>query len=206
MSPPIEDVTGVILVGGKSRRMGADKALLRVDGRTLTEIVVEAVRLVVPRVILVGGPAERFADLGLPVHPDVYPGSALGGLYTGLLAAGTRHIFAVACDMPFPDVALIRHLLSLREGHDVVVPRRGGLVEPLFAVYSRRCQGPMKSLLEAGNYRIYDFFADVRTLYVDEGDLERLHVDGASFANVNTPEEYRRIVSKRPPPRQRPGS
>ena len=76
------DITGVILVGGKSRRMGRDKAFLEVAGKPLIERVLEVFRNSFTQVILVGNREERFAGYGLPVLPDIYPGSALGGLYT----------------------------------------------------------------------------------------------------------------------------
>ncbi len=175
--------------------MGSDKALLQVGGRPMLEIVVDALAQVTSRILLVGSPRQRFVHLGLPAVPDIYPGSALGGLYTGLHEAGTQFIFAIACDMPFPSAALIRHLVSLREGHDVVVPRRGCHFEPLFAVYSQGCLDPMQRLLEAGNFRIFDFYPEVRTLYVDEGELAALDHDATAFININTPEEYRRVLS-----------
>jgi molybdopterin-guanine dinucleotide biosynthesis protein A len=196
------DVTGVVLVGGKSRRMGTDKALLAVGGRPLYRIALDALRQVVPRLLLVGGPpgggaaGGRFAGEEVPVVEDVYPGSSLGGLHAGLLRAGTPYIFALACDMPSPGPALIRQLLSLRGGCDVVVPRREGRMEPLFAAYSRVCLGPMEHLLAAGNHRIFDFFPEVRTRVVEGEELERLDAGGASFVNLNTPGEYRRLREK----------
>jgi molybdopterin-guanine dinucleotide biosynthesis protein A len=188
------EVAGIVLVGGKSRRMGTDKALLPLKGEPLVELVAGAVGAVVARVLLVGGPAERFAGMGLPVVEDVYPGSSLGGLYTGLLRAETPHVLAVACDMPFPNRVLMRHLVSLREGHDVVVPRRGRFLEPLCAVYSRECLPHMREMLEAGNFRIDDFYGRVRVRHVEGRELEALDAGGSAFVNVNTPDEYRRIL------------
>ena len=85
MPEPLKhDITGVILVGGKSRRMGRDKAFLDVAGKSLFERVLEVFRESFDRIVLVGDREERFAAYGLPVLPDIYPGSSLGGLYTGL--------------------------------------------------------------------------------------------------------------------------
>lgn len=173
--------------------MGTDKALLQVGGRPLFRRVVAALADVTPRVILVGGPVERFGDVGLPVYPDLRPGSALGGLHTGLSLAGTPWIVVLACDMPYPNPRLIRHLTTLREGCDAVVPRRGSFVEPLCAAYSRECLGPIGELLEAGRFRFQELFLRVRTRYVEGEILERLDRDGRSFLNINTPEDLREL-------------
>ncbi len=193
---PFEDTTGVVLVGGQSRRMGTDKALMPMspgDGRPLYQAIVATLAEVLPRVILAGGPVARFAGSGLPVHPDRFPGSSLGGLYTGLSQARTPYVFVLACDMPFVPPGLIRGLLSLRPGADAVVPRRADRVEPLCAVYSRACLPHMRRLLEEGGHRILDFFSEVRVRYLEGEDLDRLDPEGRAFINLNTPEDLRRF-------------
>jgi molybdopterin-guanine dinucleotide biosynthesis protein A len=189
----IHDMTGVILVGGKSRRMGKDKAFLKVAGTPLFERVLEVFRESFERVLLVGDREERFAGYGLPVVPDIYPGSALGGLYTGLSQAPSEHIFVASCDLPFPNGALLRHLCSLREGYDAVVPLTADGYEPLFAVYAKSCLGPMQALLESGNFCVYDFYPQVRVRYVSSAELAHLDRDGRAFVNLNTPEELEKI-------------
>src|SRR5512138_3186509 len=142
MKERIPDVTGVVLVGGRSARMGSDKALLTVEGRPLYRIALDALRGAgLSRLLLAGGGRARFEEEAVAVVEDVHPGSSLGGLHAGLLSAGTGWIFALACDMPSPSPGLIRQLLSLREGFDVVIPGRDGRLEPLFAAYSRACLG-----------------------------------------------------------------
>lgn len=192
-SGKINDITGIILVGGQSRRMGQDKAILPVDGVPLYERVLEVLARVFPRVLLVGGREERFRDRDVTVVPDIYPGSALGGLYTGLLHAGTERIFVAPCDLPFPNEAIIRHLCSLSEGFDAVVPETGQGMEPIFAVYAKSCLGPMKDLLERDNFRIYDFYPKVRVRYVPNETLRLLDPDGTAFLNLNTPDDILRM-------------
>lgn len=188
----LPDITGVILVGGKSRRMGRDKAFLPIAGRPLFEGVLEVFRGCFDRIVLVGDRAERFARYGLPVLPDIYPGSALGGLYTGLYRSTTEHVFVGACDLPFPNEAVVRHLCSLKSGFDAVVPRVEHGFEPLFALYAKRCLGPMRELLEGGHYCAYGYYPKVRVRYVHPEELRPLDRDGRSFVNVNTPEEFDR--------------
>jgi molybdopterin-guanine dinucleotide biosynthesis protein A len=187
---PYADVTGVILAGGRSLRMGRDKARLEVDGVTFFAKLAALFRELFPQV-LIAGERPDLAGPELPYIPDRYPGSALGGLYTGLASAATPFIFAASCDMPFPSAELIRLIVDQRADYDVVVPHTPAGLEPLFAVYGKSCLTPMRDMLEQGHYRIYDFFPQmhVRELAVGELPLgwER------ALCNVNTPEDYLRI-------------
>jgi molybdopterin-guanine dinucleotide biosynthesis protein A len=187
---PYADVTGVIMAGGRSSRMGQDKARLEVEGTTFFARVAAVFRELFPQV-LIAGERPDLAGPDLPYLPDRYPGSALGGLYTGLAAAETPFIFVAPCDMPFPSADLIRLILDQRAGYDVVVPRTPAGLEPLFAIYSKNCLTPMRDMLERGHYRIYDFFPQMRVRELADSELpagwER------ALRNVNTPEEYQRI-------------
>lgn len=187
------NITGVILVGGKSRRMGQDKAFLKIDGTPIFERILKPFMASFPRVMLVGDREERFAGYGLPIVPDIYPGSSLGGVYTGLHHATTEYIFVASCDLPFPNVAILRHLCSLVTGFDAVVPATVHGYEPLFAAYAKTCLGPIRTLLESGDCCAYAYYPQVRVREVREDELARLDPDGKAFVNVNTPEEFARI-------------
>lgn len=173
--------------------MGKDKAFLEFSGKALFERVLEIFRESFDRITLVGGRHERFGSYGLPVLEDIFPGSALGGLYTGLFHAQTEHIFVSSCDLPFPNKGVLEYLCSLRNGYDAVVPAADYGFEPLFALYAKACLGPMKGLLESGNYCVYDFYPQVRIRNVPTGELTHLDKDGKSFLNINTPEEFHRL-------------
>jgi molybdopterin-guanine dinucleotide biosynthesis protein A len=191
MTATRSDITGIILVGGKSRRMGTDKAFLDFGGQTLFEKVFEAFETTFPTIALVGGGAARFAAYDLPVWPDLYQGSAMGGLYTGLYHAETEHIFVSSCDLPFPSSEVIHYLCSLAdEHHDAVVPLHDYGYEPLFAVYSKRCLKAMKAMLEKPNYCVYDLYPEIMVRDVTEEELRSVIKGPFSFLNVNTPAEY----------------
>lgn len=187
------DITGVILVGGKSRRMGKDKAFLKVDGKPLFERVLDVFRESFAQVVLVGNREECFTGYGLPVLPDIYPGSSLGGLYTGLHNATTEYVFVSSCDLPFPNTDVLRYLCSLRNGYDAVVPTTANGYEPLFALYSKSCLGPIKRLLDSGDFCAYAYYPQVRVRYVAHEELARFDRDGKAFLNINTPEEFAKI-------------
>jgi molybdopterin-guanine dinucleotide biosynthesis protein A len=190
------DVTGVILVGGRSARMGRDKALLPFEGATLFEKALDVLKRHLETIFLVGDRPERFAKYGLRVYPDIFPGSALGGLHTALYRATTPFVFVSPCDLPFASPDVLQYLLSLREGRDVVVPMASGYPEPLFALYSRNCLEPMRELLESGNFRIFDFYPRVRVRRVPGAELAPIAGSERAFLNVNTMEEYERILGE----------
>lgn len=190
------DVTGILLVGGRSSRMGRDKAFLPFRGAPIFETVLNVLKRHLEMVILVGDRPERFAGYGLTVLPDIYPGSALGGLYTGLHAAVTPYIFAAPCDLPFASPEVLAYLLSLRSGYDAIVPMTGEHPEPLFALYSKTCLEPIRKLLEARNCRVYDFFPHIRIRRVEESELALIANSDKIFQNVNTAEEYDRLLEE----------
>lgn len=187
------DITGIILVGGKSRRMGNDKAFLEVAGKPLFERVLAAFRECFDRIILVGNREERFAGYDLPVVPDIYPGSALGGLYTALKHATTEYVFVSSCDLPFPSTTIIRRVCALAHGFDAVVPVTPAGFEPLFALYGKACLGPILEHLERQNFCVFDFYPQVRVRYVSGAELAELDPEGKAFLNVNTPEELEKV-------------
>ena len=190
------DITGVILVGGKSRRMGTDKAFLKVDDIPIFERVLSVFRRCFQRVVLIGDRAERFQAYALPVLPDSYPGSSLGGLYTGLELATTPYVFVSSCDLPYALAGIVRHLCSLREGFDAVVVTTSQGYEPLFALYAKGCLPAIKALLDSGRYCAYAFYPQVNVRFVPYGEIAPLDPDGRAFLNVNTPEEFAQTGGK----------
>ena len=190
------DITGVILVGGRSRRMGRDKAFLELEGTPFFERVLAVFEESFDRVVLVGDREERFDGYGLPVLSDIYPGSALGGIYTGLHHAATEYVFVSSCDLPFINEKVLRYLCSLKEGYDAVVPTYTDCYEPLFALYAKSCLEPIRTLLENGNFCAYAYYPQVRVRYVAYEELAEFDKDKRAFLNINTPEEFARIGGK----------
>ncbi|OAT79876.1 molybdenum cofactor guanylyltransferase [Desulfotomaculum copahuensis] len=197
-------VTGVVLAGGNSSRMGANKALLKLAGRRLIERVVCALQNAFGRVMLVVNNFDDYRCLGLPMVSDVYPGRGpLSGIHAGLLHAKTPYIFVAACDLPLADARLARHMAALAPGSDVVIARSGGCLEPLFAVYSRECLAPVENLLRSGRRcRVVDFFPMVRIKYIDRADFPPGIDAERVFLNINTPADLQRAGSYLPAGRE----
>jgi len=181
-------VSGVILAGGQSRRMGFNKAFLEVGGRPIIERVIEKVALISKEILLVTNTPDEYAHLGYPALPDAYPGmGALGGIYSGLKAARNPYALVVACDMPFLSAPLLRYMTLLAPGHDAVVPRTDKGIEPLHALYSKACLPAMEQLLDKNKLRIIAFYSQVRVRYVEQEEIETLDPKHLSFFNVNSP-------------------
>lgn len=186
MTDTCTDVTAVILAGGRSRRMGQDKATIEIAGETLFARTLATMRRLFSRVLIAGNRPD-LVRADVPCVPDIYPGSALGGIHGGLSAAPTDWIFVAPCDLAFPDPDLVRIILGHKEGHDIVVIKTPDGLEPVFALYHKNCLAAMEKMLEQGNYRIYDFYDQVRVCYLD---AEILPVSWKiALLNLNTPED-----------------
>jgi len=188
-------VSGIILAGGRSSRLGQDKALLKIDGQPLVARTVDRLSCLSDDLLVVTNAPKRFERLALRVRliQDEQPGrGALMGIYTGLGAARYGHALALACDMPFLSEPLLRYMVSLVEGYDVVVPCLDGLLEPLHAIYSQDCRPAMARLLEQGRHQIVAFFGDVRVRKVLAAEIDRFDPLHLSFLNINTPADWER--------------
>jgi molybdopterin-guanine dinucleotide biosynthesis protein A len=202
-------VSGVVLAGGQSKRMGANKAFLDVGGRPIIERVLEQVSLVAKEVILVANAPNEYAHLDCPVVPDVFSGKgALGGVYSGLKAARNPQVLVVGCDMPFLSAALLRYMILLAPGYDIVVPRTEKGIEPLHALYAKTCLPIMERMLQHNNLKIVAFFSQFRVRYVEQSEVEVLDPRHLSFFNVNTPDDLewaRRMATEVDMSRRRKG-
>jgi len=186
------------MAGGKSRRMGQDKAWVELEGRPIVARVIDVLREVADEVFIVAND-PRFAALGLRVVPDRFPeGGALGGIATGVGAAVHDRVLIAACDMPFLRADLWRVLIAQSEGADAVVPKVGGEYETLHALYTKACLGPMERALASGRMRVISFFPEVRVREVAEADLRAVDPELRSLTNVNTPEELAAAMLGRP--------
>ncbi len=194
------DVSGIVLAGGMSRRLGRTKAIETVGGERLIERVLQRLSLVAEETLVVVANPEQAGTLLLPetarVVVDLYPGKgALGGIFSGLKHCRTGWGIVVACDMPFVNIDLIRHMLSLRECSDAVVPVLNNYSEPTHAIYSRRCLGAMERSVQDNNLKIISFFDDVRVRYLPQADVELYDPEHLSFFNVNTKEDLARALA-----------
>jgi molybdopterin-guanine dinucleotide biosynthesis protein A len=190
----IPRVSGVILAGGRSRRMGGSpKALLPFGGRPLIEHIAETLRSVLSDCLVVTNTPELYASLGLPMVGDVFAdGGSLGGLYSGLRAAPGDAALCVASDMPFLSAPLLRYLSARAGEADAVIPEAAGGPQTLHAVYRKACLPAMERRLRAGQLKIVDLLDDLRVVRVTASDLRPFADPDLAFMNLNTPEDLAR--------------
>jgi molybdenum cofactor guanylyltransferase len=200
-NPPtqrLQEVTGVILAGGKSTRYGGNKAFALIDGIALIERVIQVMSSVFSDLLLITNTPEEYTHLHLPMVQDLIKGlGPLGGIYTGLKSISGEAGFFVACDMPYLCAPLIRHIVRLQGDSDAVVPRLGWMVEPLHSLYALTCIDAIEALIRSGNCQILQFFQKVRVRYVDEEVLRTFDPQLRCLANVNRPEDLPQGGSKK---------
>lgn len=188
---------GIVLAGGRSARFGHDKLTEVFGGCTLLEKVVECVASLVDEVVIVtagDGVISEFEGLpSIRVVTDLFPGKGpLVGLYTGLKESRSQLNLVVAADMPFLCAGLLRHMLELADGFDVVVPRIGDKVEPLHAVYAASCLPRIEAMLAEGELGVYRLIPRLTARYIEEGEVAAIDPERRSFFNVNTEDDLRR--------------
>jgi molybdopterin-guanine dinucleotide biosynthesis protein A len=191
----VEQISVIVLAGGASQRMRTNKALLPVGGQeTLISRVVANLRPLTDDIILVSNAPDLYANLDVRHTSDTFVGAGpLAGLHAGLLVARHRWSFVAACDMPLVDHRLVRYMVLLTEGYDVVAPKVGEAIEPLHALYSQACLPAIEFHLQAGQRRVISFFPKVRVRYAAEREIAIFDREGHSFANANTPEDWDRL-------------
>ncbi|MDQ7781886.1 MAG: molybdenum cofactor guanylyltransferase [Desulfomonilaceae bacterium] len=189
-------ISGIILAGGGSRRMGGiNKALLQVGGRPIVERAAIVLREILPEVLLITNSPQEYEFLGLPMFRDLIPGrGALGGLYTGLNKCSSDRALLVGCDMPFLNKAVVSYMIKLAqtEYHDILIPRVKSKLQPMHAIYSRRCLVPIEDHMNCRDLRILDFFHLVDVQEIPETDLYPYDPDCRFVMNINTPRDLER--------------
>src|SRR5437867_6778828 len=195
--------SGFVLAGGRSRRMGSNRALLPLAGRGLVD---RAIDLLEPHVdeTFVVGPPESFPALHVPVRPDeIRQAGPLGGILTGLRHARFENSLVLGVDLPFLTGEILERVLKAAGSRDVdvTIPRYHDTQETLCGVYSRRCITPIEGMLMAGQKSVLELLGRVRTQVLEEDVLQDLLVSDPFF-NINTREDYaeakRRVAHPHP--------
>jgi molybdopterin-guanine dinucleotide biosynthesis protein A len=190
-----------ILAGGKSRRMGHDKALMPFLGRPLIWRIIERLRSLSDDMFVMTTRPADYAFLDVPIHSDlVKPGQgSLLGLYNSLLTARKPFVAIVGCDMPFASPALFAYERDVMDATDadVVIPSTSVGLEPLHAVYRRAtCLPVLEAALEAGERKIIAWFPEVKVHILPDEVTASYDQHQLTFWNLNTPEEYRQAEAR----------
>lgn len=182
--------TAIVLSGGRSVRMGEDKANLELSEQTLLSRVVQKLSLICPEVIIAGGEQSLTDGFGPDVRWVADPSGSVGplaGITAGLRAARHDACLIVACDMPFLNPALLSHLIDRLGTFDAVVPISHGVSQYLHAAYSRSAAPAAQALLRLEARSVRELLVRLQVLYLSEEHCARFDPDGLSCFNMNTP-------------------
>ena len=189
-------VTGIILAGGKSSRLGRDKAWEDVGGQRIIDRVIGALQSSCHEVLIIGDRPERQNELSLPKciqyrSDDLKGRGSIGGLYTGLKASDTLWSLVVACDMPFISRELIRFMLSIisKNRCDAIVPVINGRYQPTHALYNSTCIPFIEKNILSGNFRMDSYFDEIYLEEISEDVINSIKGAELSFFNVNTEDD-----------------
>jgi molybdopterin-guanine dinucleotide biosynthesis protein A len=193
--PPHDDITALILAGGRSLRMGVDKAFIEVDGVTLIERVHGVLKPLFAEVLTAAGTADtkRGPFPGRVVYDETPDQGPLGGLVSGLKAAKTPWLFMVACDMPYLDPRVIEGVVSeRRDGLLAVVPESKGGLESCHALYARAALPVIEQAMAAGERAPYRLFEKLNARIVAKAAIAAIDPTFRALSNLNTPDDLKR--------------
>lgn len=184
------NTTSIVLAGGRGSRLGKEKHTEEVAGESLIERTIGNLSLLSTEILIVISNRQSkstfssYAEAKTVV--DLYPGKGpLVGIYTGLVHSSNFHNLAVACDMPFLNLDLLRYMIDLSPGFDVIMPRIDDYKEPLHAVYTKNCLPSIESLIKGGSFKISDLLDSVSVRYVEKDEIDRFDPEHLSFFNIN---------------------
>jgi molybdenum cofactor guanylyltransferase len=183
----------IILSGGKSSRMGTNKALLKLNEKTTIERMVDTLKIYFDDIILVTNDMESYQFLGVKMVSDHYPGKGpLAGFHAGLMASDYDVNFITACDMPFISGELAANLVNMIDYHDALVPVINGKMQTLCGVFQKKNVTKIEECIENGRLPIKQLLDHLNVLYVTEKELQAYtNIDlERVFFNMNHPHEY----------------
>lgn len=186
-------ITGIVLAGGKSSRMGSDKSKMILNGKTLIEYSIQALRPLCEKVVISSN-NNIYDYTGCEVWPDELPdGSPMVGIYSCLKRSPTEYNLILSCDMPLINTSLLEYLLENATGSDITVPIHGNnLIEPLCGIYKRTCIPVLKNFIDKGNYRLNEFIRSASHRLVEVG--QTIDFPENLFSNINTQDEFRNLL------------
>jgi molybdopterin-guanine dinucleotide biosynthesis protein A len=189
-------MTSIILAGGKSSRLGRNKALQVIEGKSLIQWVVDHLAILTTEIIIATAHGEAIpcsSAVRIKTVGDIYPGKGpLGGIHSGLIASSSSWAIVVGCDTPFLSIGLLEYMTQVLADSDVALPRIGEMIEPLCAVYSKSCLASIQELLEQDERRIRKLFSIVRVKYVEEDEINSFDPKHLSFFNINSQDDLDR--------------
>lgn len=201
------DITGIILSGGKSKRMGTNKSFLKIDGKTVIERTVDLMKGLFDRVLLITNEPEQYEFLNLEIYQDIYKNvGPIAGIHSGLIHSGTDKNFIISCDMPLITKNVIEFIIKKQTGKSITITKADGFIQQLCGVYSKEVIPEIENLIEnktsdvqVGNHKcsckvlqlVQNIDSDIINIETEYEDYEK-----GMFLNMNRPEDYENLKSR----------
>lgn len=187
-----QSVSGFVQAGGKSLRMGQNKALLKLGEIKLIEYSIKALSSVVSEVGIITNTPELYKDFGVLCYRDVWPNlGPMAGIYAALKYSNSDYVVTIACDMPFVSTELLKILFEHKEDYQICVPLDfNGELQPLCAIYHKSCQNKILSLIENSKYAPRELFSLVKTRIIPFEKFSHLNFARHFFENINSPKDF----------------
>lgn len=191
-----DHITGIILAGGKSSRMGQDKGLMLFNGQSFIDHAVQIVKDVCNSVIIITN-QDGYERLNIPVYNDIIKAKGpAAGVYTGLYYSKTQYNLIIGCDMPFLSSEFLGYLLSqIDEKADAIVPEYENRSQPLCAVYSKSCLSQFKQFIQNGQLKMKEIIRQLHTKHVIIDETSGFYSSNL-FTNINTQKELKIIKNR----------
>jgi molybdenum cofactor guanylyltransferase len=178
--------TGVILAGGRSSRMKFNKAFAQVGGKSVIKIIIEKFEPFFDETIIVSNDPELYEQFELPIYKDIFPRMGpVSGIHSGLVHARYDSAFILGCDIPFVNMQLVEYMLGCQQDYDSVVPEIDSYLQPLSAVYSRKCIPILSACLETNRVKLIRIFEELQAKILPREILEKYGIVEEMFLNVN---------------------
>lgn len=204
----MSDIIGVILCGGISSRMGMNKSLLKIENKTLIEIIYERIKKVFDKIIISTNEPDDYSFLPIEKIKDIYPNlGPLSGIHSSLSYVNEDKIFIISCNTPFITTSLIKHLLTIQTDEPIIIPKAKDKVQYLIGIYSKEILPIAQEVLDANTIakRIYEekkLFTFSIENFIERVGAEIVNVENEIFYfsdlffNMNTPEDYEYVKEK----------
>lgn len=192
------DIPIAILAGGKSRRMGRDKAFVELEGMPMIQWVITAVKECSINPLIIANEPDRYGGFGLPVYSDIIPGMGpLSGLHTAFSVTGADRLMIVSCDLPLVSPEVIKYILNrINDRAEAVIPFVEGREQGLLAVYARSGLERFGGRISSASIMFDEFRMGLERIFIGEDELRKVDPDLRSFLNVNTPLDIEMVIRK----------
>lgn len=195
------EITGIILAGGKSTRMGVNKSFLKVGEQTIVERIADFMNSVFAEVIVISNTPEEYKFLNLPVYEDMYKGKGpIGGIHSGLKHSNAEKNLFISCDVPLMNKETIEYIVNYETDKPLRVCRTKGFIQPLPGMYDKRLLDTLDKILSGENAEGKDRRNKLLT-FIESCDAEIINPEGAigytenTFLNINTQEDYNNLLA-----------